>query len=228
MKSEYFSFEKLKMSLSDVAVCNYIGWSGLEIFKFLIPKGKSITNSLVNDFKTELVNKEKIFFTFDGDIELESDEFNFVLERFDAIDFKNEQKYKFKSLKDTSIFMISSKNSKKIEEKSIAFNFEKDVEKKDLWGGQIISRPYEGKEFTLVLFELKTGFKFSDKGHPNQQITWVVDGEMDFYSDNKEQLLNTDIGVSIGPNHSHGGVSKGAIGFDAFFPKRVEEKYKNI
>ena len=51
---------------------------------------------------------------------------------------------------------------------------------------------------------------------------------MDFYSDNKEQLLNTDIGVSIGPNHSHGGVSKGAMGFDAFFPKRVEKKYKNI
>ena len=124
--------------------------------------------------------------------------------------------------------MISSEKSKKIDEKSIAFNFIKDIEKKDLWGGQIISRPYEGMALTLVLFELKEGFKFDDKGHKNQQVTWLVDGEMDFYSDNKEQLLNTDIGVSIGPNHSHGGVSKGAMGFDAFFPKRVEKKYKNI
>ena len=80
----------------------------------------------------------------------------------------------------------------------------------------------------MVLFELKEGFKFDDKGHKNQQVTWLVDGEMNFYSDNKEQLINTDIGVSIGANHSHGGVSKGAMGFDAFFPKRVENKYKNI
>ena len=150
------------------------------------------------------------------------------MKKNDAVDFANEQNYSFKSMKDTSIFMISSKNSKELSNKSNAFNFDKDIEKKDLWGGQIISRPYEGKELTLVLFELKDGFKFNDKGHPNQQITWLIDGEMSFYSDNKEQLLNTDIGVSIGPNHSHGGISKGAMGFDAFFPKRVEEKYKNI
>ena len=50
---------------------------------------------------------------------------------------------------------------------------------------------------------------------------------MNFYSDNMEKLLNTDTGVSIGPNHAHGGISKGAMGFDAFFPKRVEQKYKN-
>ena len=123
--------------------------------------------------------------------------------------------------------MISSRKSKKVDGKSVAFNFIKDVEKKDLWGGEIISRPYEGKELTLVLFELKQGFKFKDNGHPNQQITWLVEGEMIFHSDNIEKLLNKDTGVSIGPNHAHGGISKGAMGFDAFFPKRVEQKYKN-
>ena len=25
--------------------------------------------------------------------------------------------------------------------------------------------------------ELKKGFKFEDNGHPNQQITWLVEGE---------------------------------------------------
>lgn len=228
MQSKYFSFKELLRPLGDIKVSNHSGWSGLEVFKFFVPKGKSITNSIINEYKPHLIDKEKIFFTFDGDIEIESKEFNFKLDKFDAIDFKNEQNYAFNSLNETSIFMISSKKSKKINEKSIAFNFKKDVEKKDLWGGQIISRPYEGEELTLVLFELKEGFKFDDKGHKNQQVTWLVDGEMNFYSDNKEQLLNTDIGVSIGPNHSHGGVSKGAMGFDAFFPKRVENKYKNI
>ena len=228
IKSEYFSFKELLSPLSDITVSNYSGWSGLEVFKFFIPKGKSITNSIINEFKPELINKEKIFFTGEGDIELDSDEFKFILKKFDAIDFTNEQDYNFKSMRDSTIFMVSSKNSKKLSDKSTTFNFEKDIDVKNLWGGQIISRPYEGKELTLVLFELKSGFKFDDNGHANEQITWLIDGEMNFYSDNKKKLLNSDMGVSIGANHSHGGISKGAIGFDVFFPKRVEKKYKNI
>lgn len=228
MQSKYFSFKELQRPLGDVKVSNHSGWSGLEVFKFFVPKGKSISESIINTYKPDLIDKEKIFFTLDNDIILESKDFNLKLDKYDAIDFKNEQNYIFNSMNDASIFMISSKKSKKIEEKSIAFNFIKDVEKKNLWGGQIISRPYEGAELTLVLFELKEGFKFDDKGHENHQVTWLVDGEMDFYTDNKEQPLNTDIGVSIGPHHSHGGVSKGAMGFDAFFPKRDEKKYKNI
>ena len=41
-----------------------------------------------------------------------------------------------------------------------------------------------------------------------------------------KKTLTSDVGVSIGPNHIHGSVSGGALGFDAFFPKRIEEKYK--
>ena len=228
MKTSYFSFKKLEVRLRDVLVSNFEGWSGLDIFKFSLPKDKKFLSSQLNIFKPELINKEKIFFTYEGGIELKSEEFKFVLKKLDAIDFRNEQNYEFKSLKETSIFMISSKVSKQINEKSIAFNFEKDLEKRDLWGGKIISKPYEGKELTLVLFELKDGFEFNDKGHSNEQITWLVNGKMNFYSDNKKKLLNSDLGVSIGSGHLHGGISKGAIGFDAFFPKRVEKKYKNV
>ena len=35
------------------------------------------------------------------------------------------------------------------------------------------------------------------------------------------------MGISIGSNHAHGGISNGVIGFDAFFPKRSEISYKN-
>ena len=123
--------------------------------------------------------------------------------------------------------MIASIYSKNINEKLKIFNFKKDIQKRDLWGGQIISRPYEGSNLTLVLFELKSGFKFEDKGHSNEQITWLTYGEMDFYSNHNRDLLNSDKGISIGPNHIHGGVSKGAVGFDAFYPKRIEDKYKS-
>ena len=44
-----------------------------------------------------------------------------------------------------------------------------------------------------------------------------------------EKRINQELtdltGVDIGPNHEHGGVSNGAIGFDAFFPKRESGKY---
>ena len=71
------------------------------------------------------------------------------------------------------------------------FNFKRDVKSKNLWGGQIISRPYESKGLTFVLFDLKKGFKFEDKGHANEQITWLISGEMDFYTNNIRKNLIT-------------------------------------
>ena len=96
-----------------------------------------------------------------------------------------------------------------------------------MWGGKIISRPYEGKKLNLVLFEIKKGFTFQDQGHYNEQLTWLVDGSMNFYVKDLKKTLSSNEGVDIGPYDLHGGVSDSAIGFDAFFPKREEKKYKN-
>ena len=122
--------------------------------------------------------------------------------------------------------MISSEKSKNLNSEIKHFNFLKNIKSTNLWGGQIISRPYEGKNLTLVLFDLKRGFKFEDKGHSNEQITWLIKGNMDFYANSKKKKLCKDNGVSIGAKHLHGGTSKGAIGFDAFYPKRIEKKYR--
>ena len=81
--------------------------------------------------------------------------------------------------------------------------------------------------YTLVLFDLKKGFEFEDKGHENEQITWLIEGKMNFHSNGESKTLTSENGgIDIGPNHPHGGVSAGAIGFDAFFPKRQEAKYR--
>ena len=108
------------------------------------------------------------------------------------------------------------------------FNFKKDIKVIDIWGGQCISRPYSGKELNIVLFDLKPGFKFNDKGHANEQITWLINGSMNFYCNSINQELTGSwcIGVDIGPNHEHEGYQTGAVGFDAFFPKREDVKYK--
>ena len=161
-------------------------------------------------------------------MELKSDKHKVLLKEYDAVDFVSKsQKYQMHCLEDTTIFMISAKNLETFVGEPIFFNFKTDLEAKNLWGGQIISIPYEGRGLTLVLFDLKNGFKFEDKGHDNEQITWLISGKMDFYTDGNYKTLVSNTGVDIGPNHVHGGVSGGAIGFDAFFPKRQEVKYKN-
>jgi len=227
MDTNYFNFIENLKSDKNIDFFSYTGWSGLQVVKLLIPKSKKITNLHLDDSFPHLVNKEKIFISTDNSIEFKSDDMDKTLINFDAVDILSKDiKYELSSLKDTFIFMISSSKSEAPEGKSIHFNFKKDLEARNLWGGQIISRPYEGKELTVVLFDLKPGFKFEDKGHANEQITWLTEGEMDFYSNNTKKLLKTDLGVSIGPYHVHGGISAGALGFDAFFPKRVEEKYK--
>ena len=227
MDTNYFNFIENLKSDKNIDFFSYTGWSGLQVVKLLIPKSKKITNLHLDDSFPHLVNKEKIFISTDNSIEFKSDDMDKTLINFDAVDILSKDiKYELSSLKDTFIFMISSSKSEAPEGNSIYFNFKKDLEARNLWGGQIISRPYEGRELTVVLFDLKPGFKFEDKGHANEQITWLTEGEMDFYSNNKKKLLKTDVGVSIGPNHLHGGVSGGALGFDAFFPKRNEDKYK--
>ena len=94
------------------------------------------------------------------------------------------------------------------------------------WGGKIISRVFNGYGMTIVLFKLKRGFKFHDKGHKNEQITWLIKGKMKFYVNNKNVSLEANkTSVDIGPYDFHGGISMGAIGFDAFSPKRSEKRY---
>ena len=226
IKSKYFDFTELSKSRGHIA-CEYKGWNGLSVTKFDIPKGKRLSNSFINSHYHDLYDKEKIFVITKGSLGLRTEGYQISLGKYDAVDFvSGSQKYQMSSSEDSTVFMISAKDLKTFTGKPVFFNFKKDIEAKDLWGGQCISRPYEGRGLTLVLFDLKPGFKFEDKGHTNEQITWLTEGKMDFYSNGKNKTITVDVGVDIGPNHIHGGVSSGAIGFDAFFPKRNEEKYK--
>ena len=227
IKSKYFNF-KGSLKSNDHFISEYKGWNSLLVTKFDIKKGKVLDSSHINSRYPELNGKQKIFVATKGVLQIKYDGSESLLREYDAVDFaSSSQTYEMKSLEDSIIFMISAKNLTGQSSKSIFFNFKKDIKSKDLWGGQCISRPYEGQELTLVLFDLKPGFKFEDKGHGNEQITWLIFGKMDFYANGEHKTLNPDIGVYIGPNHVHGGVSGGAMGFDAFFPKRQEIKYKN-
>ena len=226
-KSQYFDFNSFLKSENGIDIYSYTGWNGLNVTKFAIPKDKILSSSFIDTCYPKLAEKEKIFVVNKGHVKFESSNQKVSLQDYDAFDLaSNEKNYKLNSIDSTTIFMISAIGLSNFNEKTIFFNFKKDIEARNLWGGQIISRPYEGKGLTLVLFDLKPGFTFEDKGHANEQITWLISGKMDFYANGKNKTLTSEIGVDIGPNHIHGGVSGGALGYDAFYPKREEIKYK--
>ena len=191
INSKYFSFNEQSKSINNIDFSSYFGWSGLNVTKFIIPEASEITNFQLNHIFPDLKEKEKIFVIIKGNIDFKSNDLDATLNELDAVDIISKTvDYNFKALSDASIFMISSVKSKISEAKTIKFNFKKDIEARNLWGGQIISRPYEGKELTVVLFDLKSGFKFNDKGHANEQITWLINGEMDFYSNSQKKKTN--------------------------------------
>ena len=56
------------------------------------------------------------------------------------------------------------------------------------------------KELTSVLFDLKRGFKFEDKGHSNEQITWLIKGNMDFNANSKRRSFVKTTVLALVPN----------------------------
>ena len=49
---------------------------------------------------------------------------------------------------------------------------------------------------------------------------------MDFYRGKNIKKLKFGNGVDIGKYQPHGGISNEALGFDVFYPKRSEKRYK--
>ncbi len=227
-KSRFFKFKKEKKSNTPL-ISEYSGWNGSKVIKIKFRSGQIIDNNFIVKKFSTIANKEKILVITSGHLEIEINNKKYQLKKFDSLSlFSDKISYKIKCVKSADLYLISSKklSIKKIRPK--LFNFKRDVTAKNLWGGKCISRPYLGKDLNLVLFNLKPGFKFDDKGHLNEQITWLIKGKMNFYSKNIKGYLNKFNGVDVGPYHQHGGISRGAVGFDAFFPKRKEKNYKQL
>ena len=225
-QSKYFEFKK-ELVGDSFSLSEFKGWNGLIIMKLDLPENLTISNDLINSKYFNITDKEKIIVAVNGNLEVKLKNQNILLKEFDALNlFSNNSEYKIKSISDSQIFIISAEDLSPQKKDYVLFNFKKDIVARDIWGGQCISRVFYGDCLNLVLFDLKKGFKFHDDGHENEQITWVIRGEMDFYIKNIKKRLCAGLGVDIGSHDTHGGISNGAIGFDAFYPKREEKKYK--
>ncbi len=175
----------------------------------------------------KLTNREKILILSDGNAFVKEKNLKKNLKRFDCIYSCNSLKnLELQCKKGSQLFLIYGSKNFKNDKKIRCFNLENDQKKIDLWGGKCISRVFNGHDMTIVLFKLKRGFEFFDKGHKNEQITWLIKGKMKFHIKNKFKLLSKNkTGVDIGSYDFHGGTSLGAMGFDAFLPKRSEKRY---
>lgn len=227
INSKFFKFTNFQIE-NNIKISSYYGWNKSLILKITFKKFDRIDNLFIKKNFFNILDKEKIFIITSGKSKFKSNKKNLNLKKFDAISiFSDNFDYSFECQKDTQLFIVSSEKFKKKKHKCVFFNFKKNIKVIDIWGGQCLSRPYSGVDLNIVLFDLKRGFKFSDIGHSNEQITWLISGSMKFYSDRLNEKLTNKKGIDIGPFHKHGGLSNGAIGFDAFFPKRIEKKYKH-
>lgn len=219
--SNFFKFRKKNSSHV------FKGWNNSCILKLNLKKK---TTKEYKDFlkiENKLKRKEKLIIVKKGKISIKLKDRSYEMTDLDALNiFSNFKDLKLTVHNNSELYLICCFNADKISKKAILFNFKKDIKPKNLWGGRCISRVYYGNKLNVVMFDLKKGFKFHDNGHKNEQITWLINGEMMFYANTKKKLLKTDEGISIWKNHAHGGLSNGAIGFDAFFPKRRENRYK--
>ena len=219
--SNFFKFKR--KNISDV----FKGWNSSCVLKLNLKKK---TTKEYKDFlkiENNLKRKEKLIIVKKGKINIKLKNRSYEMSDLDTLNiFSNFKDIKLTTHSDSELYLICCLSTDKISKKPILFNFKKDIKPKNLWGGRCISRVYYGNKLNVVMFDLKKGFKFHDNGHKNEQITWLINGEMMFYANTKKKLLKTDEGISIWKNHAHGGLSNGAIGFDAFFPKRRENRYK--
>lgn len=221
IESNFFKFRKKKIDI-------YKGWNKSSIIKIQLNNNDIKTNQDLIKIEKNIIKNEKLIIIKKGKVDIIANKRLYKLDKLDALNlFSSCKDLKIMAKEFSEIYIVSCLTNKNRLGNPFFFNFKRDLKSKNLWGGKCISRIYYGRELNVVMFNLKKGFKFHDYGHKNEQITWLIKGKMQFNAGKKNKLLKVDNGVSIGKNHPHGGVSQGAIGFDAFFPKRNEAKYKN-
>lgn len=226
-KSTFFKFQNF-ISNKNYEVSFHKGWHEISIFRIKFLKTISENNFLSQCVLKNMEKKEKIFIISKGEVKIKKNRIlKKKLNKFDCFHTnKSLKKFEFNCKKGSQLFIILGKKNSYHNFKNKFFNFEKNLKKINLWGGKCISRVFHGNKISVVLFKLKKDFKFHDKGHKNEQITWLIKGKMKFYIGKKRSsLLANKTSVDIGPFDYHGGMSYGAIGFDAFSPKRAEKRY---
>lgn len=102
----------------------------------------------------------------------------------------------------------------------------KDIQPKELAPG-LTGYYAHGTNMTLGLVEIKAGSNLPRHHHPHEQITYILEGQLDMTIDGKECKLTTGMYYVIPSNVPHGAVAvTDCKVIDVFNP--VREDYRSI
>ena len=76
----------------------------------------------------------------------------------------------------------------------------------------------------MTFFDFEPGSIIPSHNHPHEQITYVIEGEMEMVVDGKTKLLKAGDGVVILPDQEHSAeiLSKPSKAVDAWYPIRED------
>ncbi len=82
-------------------------------------------------------------------------------------------------------------------------------------------------QLTMGYWEIKAGSPFPMHSHPHEQMSYILEGELEAEMDGKKQILKTGDFLAIRPNAIHGGKAlTDSKLIDVFYP--VREDYKKL
>jgi quercetin dioxygenase-like cupin family protein len=76
----------------------------------------------------------------------------------------------------------------------------------------------------ITFFDFAPGSEIPEHAHPHEQITYVIEGAMEFHLGDEMRILRAGDGVCSPPGVRHGAVvlAEGASALDAWYPRREE------
>ena len=82
-----------------------------------------------------------------------------------------------------------------------------------------------GEKMSWILWDIKKGSKLPEHRHVNEQIMYVIEGELEFTLNGKASICGPGSVIVIPSNQAHSGISRTSCQIlDVFSP--VREEYK--
>lgn len=103
------------------------------------------------------------------------------------------------------------------------FFSESDLQAKQLLHG-IKLKVVSGDKTMITIFEFEANAVIPSHKHPHEQITYIIEGELEFTVEDETRILRKGDGVVISSNHEHSAkvLKAPAKAVDAWYPQRED------
>jgi quercetin dioxygenase-like cupin family protein len=105
----------------------------------------------------------------------------------------------------------------------MSFFSEPELQARQLLEG-ITLKVVSGDKTMMTIFEFGLNAVIPSHKHPHEQITYILEGELEFTVEGETRLLRKGDGVVIPSNHEHGAkvLQTPAKALDAWYPRRED------